>query len=130
MTRRWVIGGFLMVAAAAAGGFAWWRSHHVDAPQDLRLYGSIDLRQVALAFNGSERIAEVLVEEGARVRKGEVLARLDTGRLDPQVAGRGSGGGAARRGGAAAQRQSPRGDRPGRRQFRPGQGRRRQRPPP
>ena len=38
------------------------------------------------AFNDSERIAAVLVQEGDRVHKGEVLARLDTSRLEPQVA--------------------------------------------
>jgi HlyD family secretion protein len=50
------------------------------------LYGNIDLRQVDLSFNGSERIAAILVQEGARVRQGQVVARLDTRRLDPQVA--------------------------------------------
>ena len=39
-----------------------------------------------LPFNNSERIAEVLVQEGDRVRQGQVLARLDTRRLEPQVA--------------------------------------------
>ena len=46
----------------------------------------MDLRQVALPFNNSERIADVLVQEGDRVRRGQVLARLDTRRLEPQVA--------------------------------------------
>jgi HlyD family secretion protein len=52
----------------------------------LVLYGNIDLRQVDLAFNNSERIAEVLVQEGAKVARGQVLARLDTSRLKPQMA--------------------------------------------
>jgi len=43
------------------------------------------LRHVELAFNASERIAAVLVDEGARVSKGQVLARLDTSRLEPQM---------------------------------------------
>jgi HlyD family secretion protein len=50
------------------------------------LYGNVDLRQVQLSFNNSERIAEVLVQEGARVRQGQLMARLDTRRLEPQVA--------------------------------------------
>ena len=45
-----------------------------------------DLRQVQLAFNNSERIAEVLVQEGDRVKRGQVVARLNTSRLEPQVA--------------------------------------------
>ncbi len=50
------------------------------------LYGNVDLRQVDLSFNGSDRIAAVLVEEGERVKKGQVLARLDTSRLEPEAA--------------------------------------------
>jgi HlyD family secretion protein len=50
------------------------------------LHGNVDLRQVALAFNNNERIAAVLVQEGDRVQQGQLLARLDTSRLEPQVA--------------------------------------------
>jgi HlyD family secretion protein len=50
------------------------------------LYGNVDLRQVELAFNNNERIAAVLVQEGDRVKRGQLLARLDTRRLEPQVA--------------------------------------------
>ena len=39
-----------------------------------------------LAFNNSERIAEMKFEEGDRVRKGMVVATLDTSRLKPMVA--------------------------------------------
>ena len=49
------------------------------------LYGDVDLRQVDLAFNDSGRIASVDVQEGDRVKRGEILARLDTSRLEPQV---------------------------------------------
>ena len=50
------------------------------------LYGNVDLRQVELAFNNSERIVAVLVQEGDRVKRGQLLARLDDSRLEPQVA--------------------------------------------
>jgi HlyD family secretion protein len=77
----------LLLVAAGAGGLAWWRyTYRTDAPADLVLHGNIDLRQVALAFNNNERIAAVLVQEGDLVRKGDLLARLDTSRLEPQVA--------------------------------------------
>src|ERR1700677_91802 len=52
----------------------------------LVLYGNVDLRQVELAFNNSERIAEVLVQEGDKVKRGQILSRLDTSRLKPQTA--------------------------------------------
>jgi HlyD family secretion protein len=76
----------LLAAAVAAGGAAWWFTHGSSAPAELTLHGNVDLRQVALPFNNNERIAEVLVQEGDRVHKGELLARLDTSRLEPQVA--------------------------------------------
>jgi HlyD family secretion protein len=76
----------VLVVAAAAGAFAWWwLDHRGSAPTELILHGNIDLRQVALPFNNNERIAAVLVQEGDRVGKGELLARLDTSRLQPQV---------------------------------------------
>jgi HlyD family secretion protein len=52
---------------------------------ELVLQGNVDIRQVELPFVDSERIAEVLVDEGDAVRAGQVLARLDTGRLLPRV---------------------------------------------
>src|SRR5450631_3971783 len=63
----------------------WWLSRHQN-PTELLLFGNVDLRQVELPFNGSERVAEVLVQEGDRVSQGQVLARLDTSRLTPQLA--------------------------------------------
>jgi HlyD family secretion protein len=76
----------VLVVVAGLGGFAWWWfDYRGSAPTELVLQGNIDLRQVALPFNNNERIAAVLVQEGDRVQKGELLARLDTSRLKPQV---------------------------------------------
>jgi HlyD family secretion protein len=47
-------------------------------------HGNVDIRQVELPFAESERIAEVLVEEGDQVKAGQVLARLSTERLSAQ----------------------------------------------
>src|SRR5271154_3032348 len=69
-----------------AGGAAWWLFGRRPVQRELVLYGDVDLRQVELAFNDSERIAAVLVQEGDRVKRGQVLARLDTSRLEPEVA--------------------------------------------
>ncbi len=52
---------------------------------ELRIYGNIDIRKADLAFNEQERIAQVLVEEGDRVTAGQVLARLQTNRLEAQI---------------------------------------------
>jgi len=56
-----------------------------ERSDELVLHGNVDLRQVDLPFLDSERIAEVLVDEGDAVHVGQILARLDTGRLLPKV---------------------------------------------
>jgi HlyD family secretion protein len=76
----------LLVAVVLAGLALWWWLGRAGARTELALYGNVDLRQVELPFNGSERVAEVLVQEGDHVTRGQVLARLDTSRLEPQVA--------------------------------------------
>jgi HlyD family secretion protein len=76
----------LVFALIAAAALAWWRNQRGDEASELVVHGNVDLRQVQLSFNNSERIAAVLVQEGERVRKAQVLAQLDTSRLKPQVA--------------------------------------------
>src|SRR6266536_61304 len=76
-----LIGGLVLV-----GGLIWWLTQRAHEAKELVLHGNVDLRQVDLAFNNSERIAAVLVQEGDRVRRGQLLARLDTSRLEPQLA--------------------------------------------
>jgi HlyD family secretion protein len=80
---RWTLA--VVVLAAIAFGVWWWLSR-TRAPTELTLYGNVDLRQVDLAFNNSERVTQVLAQEGDKVRRGQVLARLDTSRLGPQLA--------------------------------------------
>ncbi len=53
--------------------------------ESLTLYGNVDIREVRLAFNGNEHIAEMLVEEGDPVTAGQLLARLHTPRLEARV---------------------------------------------
>ncbi len=84
MKRKLVL--LIVLIALAAGGSYWWRNYQASESHELVLYGNIDLRQVQLSFNNSDRIADVLVQEGDHVRKGQVLARLDTSRLEPQLA--------------------------------------------
>jgi len=68
------------VVLALAGGTWWWhaeRESRKDADR-LDLAGNVDIRQVALAFNASERIVELGPHEGDEVAAGQVLGRLDT----------------------------------------------------
>ncbi|HEX8756192.1 MAG TPA: efflux RND transporter periplasmic adaptor subunit [Steroidobacteraceae bacterium] len=83
MRNKIIAAGFLVLAAAA--GMTWWLTHRGTTSREIVLYGNIDLREVDLAFDGSQRIVKVLAQEGDRVRKGQVLAQLDTSRLTPQL---------------------------------------------
>jgi HlyD family secretion protein len=77
----------LLVALAAAAAAAWWWQR--EAPRPLRdvivLHGNVDIRQVELAFNAAGRIEQVLVHDGDRVQKGQLLAVLDSQRLQRAV---------------------------------------------
>ncbi len=77
---------FVMLALGASGTAAWYfGNQRADGAGTLALYGNVDIRQVQLAFNGSERIAQMLVKEGDPVKKGQLLATLDTDRLGHNV---------------------------------------------
>jgi membrane fusion protein YbhG len=78
----------LVVGGLAAAFWIWQHGKQGAAEQRLLLFGNVDIRQVQLAFNGNERIAALLVEEGDRVKAGQLLAHLDTQRLEPRAASR------------------------------------------
>jgi HlyD family secretion protein len=69
----------VVAGAAAAAGYWWWMRNNEQLPEtELVLYGNVDIREVRLAFNGSEHVGEMLVDEGDRVQAGQLLARLHT----------------------------------------------------
>lgn len=76
---------FLAVLALAGGTFVWHASEDRPNPEKLTLYGNVDIRQVELAFKGSERIKKMLAREGENVKKGELLATLDTEKFEANV---------------------------------------------
>ena len=85
MKRIRIIVGILVVAVVA--GLWYW--HHRDqtlSANHLVLYGNVGIRQVQIAFNDSERITALLVQEGDPVQPGQLLATLDTKRFAASVA--------------------------------------------
>ncbi len=88
MKKRIII--LLLLAGIVAAGIYGKRYYYDDLQlvneDTLRIYGTIDIRDANLAFNEQERITEVLVEEGAQVEKGQVLARLNPDRLEAAIA--------------------------------------------
>lgn len=75
----------ILIAAASAGWY-WWQSRDAVASGELELHGNVDIRQIALAFDGDGRVLEVRVEEGDRVTAGQIVARMDTRTLEIQAA--------------------------------------------
>ncbi len=74
---------FLAIAAIV---FIVLRSLHEKTPDNLLvLHGNVDIRQADLAFNASERVESLRVEEGDRVKTGQLLATLEKERLQHQV---------------------------------------------
>lgn len=75
-----------VVICIVVGG--WWynRTRHTESDRQLTLYGNIDIREADLAFNNSEHIDSLLVQEGDRVSKGQLLATLHSERMAASVA--------------------------------------------
>lgn len=75
----------LLLAVLGAAAVLWWRGQGSPADKALLLYGNVDIRQVALAFEGNGRVLALRAEEGDRVKAGAVLALLDTRTLQLQA---------------------------------------------
>lgn len=72
------LGGLLLLVALTGGGV--WLSlslTHRTGSSTLTLYGNVDIREVQPAFNDSGRVTAMLVQEGAAVRKGDLIATMD-----------------------------------------------------
>jgi HlyD family secretion protein len=78
----------LAILAFGTAGFFIWRSLRQEraTADTITLYGNIDIRQVQLAFNDSERIDKLLVDEGSTVHAGQLIGQLAQKRFADSVA--------------------------------------------
>lgn len=81
----------LLAAGAAAficlaGGLLYWGLRPRGPATVLTLYGNVDIREVQPAFDDTGRVVQMRVVEGQRVRKGELIARLDDSRYSARLA--------------------------------------------
>lgn len=83
--RKIIIGIVILAVLILAGVFFFNEQKSAQSLDTLTLYGNVDIREVQLTMNGSEHIADILVQEGDRVKKGQLLATLDTELLDAQL---------------------------------------------
>ncbi|HEV7670258.1 MAG TPA: efflux RND transporter periplasmic adaptor subunit [Thermoanaerobaculia bacterium] len=81
MMRKVIV--LLLVAGAATAGWFYW--HRRPAPHELVLAGSLEARTVEVGSLVGGRVARVLVDEGDRVRAGQVLIELEGDLLALQI---------------------------------------------
>jgi HlyD family secretion protein len=79
MRIGWILIAIVFVTIAA-GGYAYWVQQQASrvAPGLARANGRIEIERVDVAAKYPGRLAEVRVSEGAPVKKGDILARIDT----------------------------------------------------
>lgn len=75
----------LLLLAFSSAAYFYTRQQSTEQANTLTLYGNVDIREVQLKVNASEHIAEIYVQEGDRVTKGQLLARLHTELLEAQL---------------------------------------------
>lgn len=73
MNKRLLFG--IAVLLLAGGGYVWWQ--HQQAADELVLSGNVDIREVNLSFRVGGRLQQLQVDEGAQIKAGQVLGRLD-----------------------------------------------------
>ena len=78
----------LVLIVLALGAGAWFYLHRGRTAEahTLTLYGDVDIREVQPAFNGSGHVTALLMQEGAAVKKGELIATLDDTRTAAALA--------------------------------------------
>ena len=77
----------LLALLLGAGAFGYWRSTQDRLPEGLSMgNGRLESTEVQIAAKIPGRLAEVRVDEGDKVLKGQLLARMDTRTLEAQRA--------------------------------------------
>ncbi|MFW6094292.1 MAG: secretion protein HlyD [Pseudomonadota bacterium] len=81
-----LLAALLILAAAVGVGWYVWLAPEEDGDQALVLYGNVDVRTVELGFRLPGRVESLAPEEGDRVERGELLARLEPRPFEDELA--------------------------------------------
>ena len=84
--KKKVIAIVILLLLITGGVTVFKQQQSTQLDNELTLYGNIDIREVQLTVNASEHITHIYVQEGDRVKKGQLLARLQTELLEAQLA--------------------------------------------
>jgi len=75
----------IVLVLAAAGGAWYWYSGRMNATNNIQVSGNLELTQVDLSFKTAGRMTELAVREGDFVKKGALIAKLDSAQLEQQL---------------------------------------------
>lgn len=67
----------VIVLIAAALGYYGWQSFAQNQQDALTLYGNVDIRSVNLSFRVSGRLSELNVDEGDKIKTGQIIGKID-----------------------------------------------------
>ncbi|MFH1114517.1 MAG: efflux RND transporter periplasmic adaptor subunit [Pseudomonadota bacterium] len=83
MNKAKIVVGLLILVSAVAGAVGWYYLRPAEIPEGLVFVsGNIETTEVDLSFRIAGQIKTLNVEEGDRVKKGQIIAELDTDTLD------------------------------------------------
>ncbi len=86
MKKKILIAVILLVVAGVVGVKVVKPRLSEGSEADLRLYGNVDIREVVLGFRVGGRLLSLEVDEGEKITKDQLLAIIDDGPLQHQVA--------------------------------------------
>jgi HlyD family secretion protein len=82
--KRFILPVILLVAAAAVAGLYIFNRAHRKSPNMLSVSGNLELTEVDISFKVPGKLIELDVDEGAFVKKGMVIARIDRDQVERQ----------------------------------------------
>ncbi len=83
---KWIVAG-VVVAIAVFIGFRYWKAQQAKLPEGIASgNGRLEAKLVDVAAKEPLKVKEVLVDEGAFVKPGQVLVKMDTVTLEAQLA--------------------------------------------
>ena len=85
MKKRRAVLILILLAAAGAGAWYWWNGAMNRNPNQIPVSGNLELTQVDLSFKTAGRMIELAVREGDFVKKGDLIAKLDSAQLEQQL---------------------------------------------
>src|SRR5271156_619400 len=84
MKRKIIIIIVALVALAGVAGFVWTNQLHRGGDKQIAVSGNIELTEVDISFKVPGKLVELNVDEGAFVKKGDIIARIDRDQMDRQ----------------------------------------------